>query len=169
MKKLLFVAVIATLLFSGCGGEDPSVKLGKELGKNYTYDGQQIELEGYLTADYLNFIFGEKVSLLLYTKAQNGELIARAISVNFGTGPNSVHFPEKFKKEDVEIYDKDGQKYKAMETKVKITGTVVYTAKGPKKESSSKLNIPKVPKANDAENDGNDYTYSIKDVTITKM
>ena len=75
----------------------------------------------------------------------------------------------KFTDKDVIIYDKEGNKLSSTD-KVKITGLVTYTAKGPKKETKSKFGIkPNVDFNKKKDDDGNDYTYTVTNVVIEKL
>lgn len=174
MKKTFLLIIFGLSLFLTSCGEDASLKLGEELKKSYTYDGKTIELEGYLSPHVTNMVFGKALQVNLLTEPNNGKrsnnrhTISDNVLLNLGKGPNSIDMPERFTENEVMIYDQNGQEYKAVETKVKITGTVTYTAKGPKQESTAMFK-PVIPNKKDAEDDGNDYTYVIKDVKITKI
>lgn len=177
MKKISIVCMAAVaLFFASCSNH--SMEVAKELGKSYTHDGKTIELEGNLATAYM--VWGNSNRETLDLRMTCGTAMDNTktetvsdIIVHYGTGPNSVMInvppdAKEFKDTDVVLYDKNGAKL-ALADKVKITGKVTYTAKGPKKDAESKLKI-KVPKPETAEKgDANDYSYKITDVTIEKI
>ncbi len=176
MKKLFPVFAIAIALFSAsCSNH--SMDVAKELNESYKHDGTTVTLEGKLSTSYMVWGNSDRKTLdlnLTCGTALDNTKTERVsdIIVNYGTGPNSVIINvapdvKEFKESDVALYDKNGTKF-AMTEKVKITGKVTYTKKGPKEESSAVPKI-KVPKVNKEEGDGNDYSYKITDVTIEKI
>lgn len=167
IKITLTLLTIFLFSFVSCG-DSASVKLGKELKSSYTYDGQEVELEGTLYPSMLTFTNGEIMNVGLTEKAGRGSIHLANVRLRMGTEPNCIDLPKNFTPEDVFLYDNNGEKIKAHDTKVKVKGTVVYSSKGPKKESSAAIKVP-VPGKEDKEDDGNDYTFHLKDVTITKL
>lgn len=176
MKSVLsIVAVAASTMMLSCSNQ--SMDTAKELGTSYTHDGKTITLEGKLSTGGFVWSSEHRQTLDLMMRCgtaldnTKSEMVSDII-VHYGTEPNSViiNVPadaKEFKDTDVFLYDKSGTKIPAGED-VKITGTVTYTAKGPKKKSKGfAANMPKINK--DEKDDGNDYSYKITNVTIEKI
>lgn len=165
----------ALLLFflASCGNK--SMELAKELSSSYTHDGKTISAEGKLATDLMVWGTGQTLNMNLEMQAALDNTKRERITdivLPYGAGKNSVRInvpdtARRFEDKDVFIYDKNGEKITTSD-KVRITGTVTYTAKGPKKESGSRVMIT-VPKPRKEEGDGNDYNYKITNVTIEKL
>jgi len=132
-----------------------------------------------------------KVSLTNSNWQQEQNALAQA-KINFGQEPNSIWMPEKFKLDDIEIYDSAGQKHD-VNTKFNLRGIVHYTNKNWKEDLEKKQedkkdmfsNNPAFQKMrenskNEAENakaerekktgDPNDYTFEIivNEISVAK-
>ncbi len=178
-KNQFFISLIALTLTS-CS--NASIDLADELSHSYTNDGKMITAEGLLSTGFLVWGDLEHMEVInMYLTATSTldntkSASIRDIKVKYGEGKNSVviHMPagkNEFTDKDVVIYDKEGRKLSPTD-KVKITGLVTYTAKGPKKETKSKFGIkPNVDfnKKKDKDDDGNDYTYTVTNVVIEKL
>lgn len=178
MKHFISSGIVlasASLLFlSSCGNK--SMDLAKELTSSYTHDGKTITAEGRLETSMM--VWGTTsrqtlgMNLIIETALDNTkrEQITDVV-LPYGTGKNSVKIDvpddaRRFEDKDVLIYDDNGQKLSTRD-KVKITGTVTYTAKGPKKQGNDA--IIQVGKPAKEEGDGNDYNYKITNVKIEKL
>lgn len=176
MKKLMPVfATAIALCFASCSNH--SMDVAKELNESYKHDGKTIELEGQLATSYMVWGSSDRETLDLHmtcgTALDNTKTeTVSDIMVHYGTTPNSVIINvapdvKQFKETDVVLYDKNGAKL-TLADKVKVTGKVTYTAKGPKKEAgAAKIKMPEINK--EKQGDGNDYRYTITDVTIEKI
>jgi len=178
MKRsaLYFTGLASALLLlflASCGNK--SMDLAKELSSSYTHDGKTISAEGKLATNMMVWGTGQTLDMNLEMQAALDNTRRERITdivLPYGTGKNSVkiNVPDtarRFEDKDVFIYDKNGEKISTSD-KVRITGTVTYTAKGPKKESGGHVMIT-VPKPGKEEGDGNDYSYKITNVTIEKL
>lgn len=179
MKKVITSFILATGVFALASCGSGSVDLAKELKTSYTHDGKTIEISGKLSTPMM--VWGSEnrssIDMVMHTEAAlnntNTEMIQN-IMVNYGKGKNSAVIDvapdaKEFKQSDVAIYDKDGNKL-TTEDKVKITGKVTYTAKGPKKETKGLIQVPSYkPESEDKNKDNNDYSFKITDVVIEKI
>lgn len=179
MRKVFNTIILATstVALASCGGG--SVDLAKELNSSYAHDGKTIEISGKLTTPMM--VWGSEnrtsIEMIMHTEAAlnntNTEMIQN-IMVNYGADKNSAVInvapdAKEFKQSDIAIYDKDGNKLTTSD-KVKITGKVTYTAKGPKKETANKIKVPSYkPESEDKNKDNNDYSFKITDVVIEKI
>lgn len=157
MKNLKKLGVILLLTLSlatySCTSEN--VKTTKTLSETYEYDGQAIEIEGKFGAPMMVRTGGKTTSLNFityndYIIVHSGHIIIPSVILNYGEDKNSVIIDaaegEKFTKQDVVIYDKDGNKV-SLDDKVKLKGLVKY------------LNKDKATKS---------YVYEIIDIEIEK-
>ncbi|WP_118973946.1 hypothetical protein [Taibaiella koreensis] len=167
------IPVLLLLFLSSCGNK--SMDLARELSSSYTHDGKTITAEGRLATDLMIWGTGQTLDMNLEMQAALDNSKRERITdivLPYGTGKNSVKIDvpdtaRHFEAKDVLIYDKNGEKITTSD-KVRITGTVTYTAKGPKKKSNDHVMIT-VPKPRKEEGDGNDYSYKISNVTIEKL
>ncbi len=177
MRTTTIITMVSVmLLLTACSSK--SIKIGEELEKSYQYDGKTIELHGKISTS-LAFIHGSTVSMGLrvyndYGIIETGSTNITGITFNYGEGKNSIiiNTPEgesHFQDKDVVIYDKDGNKLTTSD-KIKITGLVTYTSKGPKEKSPAEKMVPTMDfgKDKEKEGDGNNYSYSITNVVIEK-
>ncbi len=177
MKKLVPVlAAVVTLFLASCSNK--SMDVAKDINTSYKYDEQTVSLEGRLSTSFMVWGGTDRKTLdltLTCSSAMDNTRSGRVtdIILNYGTGPNSViiNVPreaKEFKETDVALYDKNGTKL-ALTDKVKVTGKVTYTAKGPKKPApASKIKVPKINNKEE-DGDGNDYSYRLVDVSIEKI
>jgi len=193
MRKIAFIiSLIFAAILSGCG-DGATKKLVKELNSSYTNDGKKVELTGYITRNGPAIVSDDRVRVdLTYSNVQQSQNAFAQALVKFGKEPNSIFIPEKFRLEDIEIYDSNGQKH-GVNTEFNIKGTVHYTHKdwkenleqkqGDKKDMFS--NNPAFQKMrenskNEAENakaerekktgDPNDYSFEIivNEISVAK-
>lgn len=154
LKKLggMFLLTLSLGAYS-CTSEN--VKIAKTLSETYEYDGQVIEIEGKFGAPMMVRTGGKTTSLNFITYndyfiVHSGHITIPSVILNYGEDKNSVIINagegEKFIKQDVVIYDKDGNKV-SLDDKVKLKGMVKY------------LNKDKATKS---------YVYEITDVEIEK-
>jgi len=129
MRKIsLFTLILLAITMTSCGGGDKATtKLLKELNSSYNYDGKEATLTGYLTYNSGAMIVHGKTTPALRHSNWQKEGFARP-EINFGKEPNCVWIPDKFRLEDIEIYDSNGEKH-GVNTKVTLKGTVRYTNK----------------------------------------
>ncbi len=181
MRRIYFIASLAivSLLFVSCG-ENATRKLVNELESSYDYDGKEVTLEGYFYPTRVMFVRGGYVNAPLCESAvlTGSDNSITTVKLKYGKEPNCIYFPEKYKLQDLEVYDNEGNKF-GYNDKLKITGIVKYTTKGQKEKADDDKSLPpggfKIPKqgpAKDKEDedkgDGNNYNYEIIDVKITK-
>ena len=135
-SAVLGAALVLTL--SGCGDSATS-KLADQIKTSYTYNGKQVEMVGYLKTTRVSMVRNGVVLLVLVPSMVNDATSATLenIMIKFGKEPNSIDMPERYKLSDIKIYDVTG-KVNDINTKFKITGTVVY-------ESTEKIAEPKPP------------------------
>lgn len=179
-SAVLGAALVLTL--SGCGDSATS-KLADQIKTSYTYNGKQVEMVGYLKTTRVSMVRNGVVPLVLVPSMVNDATSATLenIMIKFGKEPNSIDMPERYKLSDIKIYDVTG-KVNDINTKFKITGTVVY-------ESTEKIAEPKPPsgqvvldiqkknyekaKAEYEERakkgDVYNYSYKVVDVVLTPM
>jgi len=179
MKRWRFAVLL--LLVCGlvsCSGADKSTKeLISKLNSGYDYDGQEVEMTGYLSVPRSFLVKGDRITLGLHNSAgQNTDELAK-LKVKFGKGENSYFVPEKYRGSDVEIYDASGTQHGYM-TCVKIKGTVKYTNKNWNKQiqqfidgasyNEDDLSMGQAREMKDMEKrkkeqdgDPNDYTFEI--------
>ena len=123
------VLVLLVCGLVSCGGADKATKeMIEKLSTSYDYDGQQVEMTGYLSVPRSILVRGDMIALGLHNSAgQSNDELAK-LKVKFGKGENSYYVPEKFRGSDVEIYDATGEQHGYL-TCVKVKGTVKYTNK----------------------------------------
>lgn len=170
MKKITFVIISFTvLLFTSC--KNQSLKIKEELENSYTYDGKTIELEGRFNPTIVmqrGSVIDAGIEIYNdYFIIQTGNTSV-TVTLNYGNDKNSmmINTPENeshFKDTDVVIYDKDGNKLTTND-KVKITGTVKYPNKGPKKGTTKNFATGVITPEK-----GNDYNYDITNIIIEKL
>lgn len=120
--------VLAAAFMSACGDSETK-KLVDRISSSYELDGQKVTLKGYVTIGGMEIVKdgAVRVSLVASPTQQSASAFATA-RVRFGQEPNCVWMPDKFKLDDVEIYDAAGAKY-GTNTKFAFVGVVRYTNK----------------------------------------
>jgi len=127
MKQTTFIfSLIFAAILVSCG-DNATKKLVKELNSSYTYDGKEVILTGYVIYNSGALIMNGKTNVALSNSNWQQDAFAHA-EMNFGQEPNSIWMPDKFRLEDIEIYDSNGQKH-GINTKFNLKGTVHYTNK----------------------------------------
>ena len=191
MKKIfLFVLIISAMVMTACG-DGATKKRMQELDSSYDYDGKEVTLTGYLTYNSGTMIMnGKTTPVLRHSNWQKSGFVRPEI--NFGKEPNNVWIPNKFRLEDIEIYDSSGQKH-GINTKCNLKGTVRYTHKDwekatiVKEETSSKVKTIQIYGTKSAEEraeeakkaaeerraktgDPNDYTFEfiVNEISVVK-
>ena len=136
-KKVFIFSLILAAILSSCG-DSTTNKLVKELNSSYTNDGKEVTLTGYVAISSGRMIMDNKVKVSLTNSnwQQEQNALAKA-KINFGQEPNSIWMPEKFRLENIEIYDSAGQKY-GVNTKFNLKGIVHYTNKDWKENLTQK-------------------------------
>ena len=193
MRKAAFIfSLIFAAILSSCG-DGATKKLVKELNSSYSNDGKDIELTGYITRNGPAIVSNGKTRVdLTYSNMQQSSDAYAQAQMTFGKEPNSIYIPEKFRLEDIEIYDSNGQKH-GVNTEFNIKGMVHYTNKDWKEKLEQKQedkkdmfsNNPAFQKMrenskNEAENDRaerekktgdpNDYSFEIivREISVAK-
>ena len=156
---------------------DQNWDIALALDSSYTYDGKEITLVGTYDSRHVSIIRNGKFNAGLEVKSGDKKKNVTNIEFSFGKGKNSVNFPDEYMDNQIEIYDNEGNQL-ADNTLLQIKGTVKYTSKGPKAKPWENKNLPesarKALKAaedrrieREGEGDGNDYSYTIKNIVIT--
>ncbi|MCL2651180.1 MAG: hypothetical protein FWD60_09190 [Candidatus Azobacteroides sp.] len=141
MKRTFLFVLILSAMVTACS-DGATKKLMKALNSSYDYDGKEVTLTGYAIYKSGALIMNGKTDVALSNSNWQQDSFAD-VKMNFGKEPNSIWMPDKFRLEDVEIYDSNGQKH-GINTKLNLKGIVHYTHKDwenateVKEESSSK-------------------------------
>ncbi|MCL1938072.1 MAG: hypothetical protein FWF52_06735 [Candidatus Azobacteroides sp.] len=131
-RRFLFMLIISAIMFA-CG-DGTTKKLVKELNSSYDNEGKEVTLTCYITQNGPVIIKNGTTSVSLVYSNMQQDAFAYA-QLNFGKEANCVWMPEKFRLEDIEIYDNTGRKY-GVNTEFTIKGIVHYTNKNWKEELS---------------------------------
>ena len=134
----LVLCTAAALTLSACGDSSTN-KVAEQIKTSYEYNGKQVEMVGYLKTTRFTMVRNGVAPVVLVPTMVNDATSATLenIMLKFGKEPNSIYMPERYKGEDIEIRDSTG-KVNDINTKFKITGTVVY-------DSTEKIAEPKPP------------------------
>ena len=189
MKKTTFVlSLILTVILTSCG-DSATNKLVAELNSSYTNDGKEVELTGYIFTSHIAIVSGDVVKVGLYNVAGQTDGEIAEIKIKFGKEANHIFIPEKYRGNEIEIYDNTGEKHGYLQ-KITVKGTVHYTNKDWEKETVAKEetgnNIKIFGKKSAAEKaeeakqaaekrkketgDSNDYSFefSVSEISVAK-
>jgi hypothetical protein len=161
MKNLISAIAVCSLM-SCVNKHEKSVAIGKELSSTYKYDGQQVELEGFVEVPSMVFDIDTVTVIPVDMKStitiSGNEPVAKNVVLNYGEGKQNAFFiktkSDKYNESNCAVYDSKGQKL-TLRDPVKIKGMVHYTAKGKTKRSVTGT-------------EDQDYTYEITGVTVEK-
>ena len=147
MKKVfVFTLIISAMLMTACG-DGATKKLVKELNSSYTNEGKEVELKGYIFTFHGAMVWGDRVRVGLYNVAGQTDGAIAPIKMKFGQEANSIFIPEKYRGNDIEIYDNAGEKHGYLK-RFTVKGVVHYTNKDWKeklekeKEKEGKKDMP---------------------------
>ena len=134
----LVLGTAAALTLSACG-DSTTNKVAEQIKTSYEFNGKQVEMVGYLKTTRFTMVRDGLAGLVLVPTVMNDVSSAtlQNIMIKFGKEPNSIYMPERYKGEDIELRDSTG-KVNDINTKFKVTGTVVY-------DSTEKIAEPKPP------------------------
>ena len=134
----LALGAAAALTLTACG-DSATNKVADQIKTSYEYNGKQVEMVGYLKTTRFTMVRNGLAPLVLVPTAMNDATSATLenIMIKFGKEPNSIYMPERYKGSDIELRDSTG-KVNDINTKFKVTGTVVY-------DSTEKIAEPKPP------------------------
>jgi hypothetical protein len=123
--------LLSFVLLAACGGNPNDPDISKQLASTYEHDGKEIEVYGELAFGNTVTVEDDTVTTPLYWSKglfSGNETVLQAIELDFGSGPNMVTMPARFKASDITIYDDNGQRLLYSDY-FKLRGRVEYTAR----------------------------------------
>jgi hypothetical protein len=191
MKKTSFLAMlILSAILMSCG-DSATNKIVKELNSSYDNEGKEVELTGYITVGKVEIVRDNTIGVsFVSSPTQQSQHAFAHLTVQFGKESNRIWLPEKFRLQDVEIYDSKGEKHNT-NTQLTVKGTLHYTHKnwekdlvveeltGPlknnsalkkMKEDSARKNQEAAEKRKKETGDPNDYSFDIhvQEISVAK-
>ena len=132
------VVVGAAVAISGCGDSATS-KVAEQIKTSYDFNGKQVEMVGYLKPTRFTLVSNGVAPLVLVPSSMSDPVNATLenIMLPFGKNANSIFMPERYKSSEIELRDASS-KVNSVDTKFKVTGTVVY-------DSTEKIAAPQPP------------------------
>lgn len=122
-KLLCFIALLASI--ASCSDKDNTKNLVEQLKTSYDYDGQIVELVGYIAVKESQLVKDGKIYIHLDEVPNSHVGRLGEIEIAYGKDLNQIYLPINYTFPTIEIYDAEGIVHDYT-TKLKITGTVKY-------------------------------------------